>query len=190
MRLDLTVPSLIARLTEREQRVLLLCLVTCDEETGEVPGGKAELVRTLGILEPENVRLALVSLENRALLRRGGQPVGTRIFVALSRFATGPLCEGCKTPLPQSTRGGAKWCAGCRQTLGREDRKWQAKAIRLWAEGKSPPEIHLALTRPLWRAPADDNQSSAIVPFLLAEGLLDDTWREALQRALEGGAER
>lgn len=59
------------------------------------------------------------------------------------------------------------------------------RAIALAVEGKSPPEIALAVRWPLWAPPEDaEGQASAIVPLLLAEGLLDERWREALREAV------
>lgn len=177
--------------TKRERLVLFAALHLADEATGEVRGehegesGMHRLMRAIGHSDQNRIRETLRMLEDRRLTMRRNR----RLFVVLSAFSGGCLCEGCQGPIPPTIRGAQRWCVVCRQTLGRGDRTWQQRAIVLWVAGKTPPEIHAALCRPLWRAVDGDNQSSAIVPYLLAQGLLDDTWRQALKRALEGGGE-
>lgn len=186
-------------MTRRERLALFAALLLCDEHAShprEVQGGMRELRRLTSSMEPEHFRKTVQMLERRGYLRRYRSKVGTRfrtrIFVAYTVFLHGDSarrCENCLEALPLTLRSAARWCDGCRQTVGRSDRAWQIKAIDLCVEGKSPTEIRTALKRPLWRAPDSDNQSSAIVPFLLSEGLLGEQWREALRRALEGGGE-
>jgi len=177
--------------TRRERLVLFGALLIADEATGEVCGelkgesGKQRLMRLLDHSEGARMKETLRALENRGLIRR----IRTRLFVVLGAFVGPRVCEGCRDPMYNTGRAAARWCAGCRQVIGRSDRAWQLKAISLLVAGKTPPEIHAALKRPLWRAPDGDTQSSAIVPYLLAQGLLDATWRVALKRALEGGGE-
>lgn len=175
--------------TRRERLVLFAACVACDPETGEVSGGKHTIGKLTDIADRKHLRETLRLLENRGLIRR----IRTRLFVVLGRLSPPPpsgRCEGCQEPLPASVRGAQRWCESCRQVLGRKDRAWQPKAITLLVEGKSPPEIALAVRRPLWRSSVeDDNQATAVVPFLLREGLLGEEWREWLRRATEGGAD-
>lgn len=73
----------------------------------------------------------------------------------------------------------------------RVDRAWQMEATRLAVRhiaerGKvDPPSIAVAVNRPLWKQSRDDdNQSGAVVPFLLAQGFIGDDWRAALKEVL------
>jgi hypothetical protein len=171
----------------RARLVLFAALAVVDDLTREVAGGFAELQRLTGIDTRQKLSRNLQWLELAGFVRRGGQPVGTRIFVrdvALLARA-GRTCRGCTRVLPQSTRNSGRWCDGCRQTLGRVDRAWMPRAIALAVEGKTPPEIAAIVHWPLWRPPDEHaGQASAVVPLLLAEGLVGEEWREALEHAV------
>lgn len=164
-----------------------------DRQTGEVRGGVWGLVEVLDQLYT-SIDGAVAECESHHLLRRlGSRSEGKRLFVSFQLFSppsrnNARTCEGCLKELPESTRNSARWCDDCRQTLGRVDRAWQSKAIALVVAGKEPSEISQALRQPLWVRDVEDNQTSAVVPFLLAEGLIGDEWRDALEEVV--GAEK
>lgn len=170
-------------LSRRARAVLLAAQWVADPESGEVTGGQQAIADVLGIEDKtrRSIGRALAELEENRLVRRGGNPVGARIFVRTPAFSPGG-CSNCYTPIKAG-----RWCAKCRQSF-RADRAWQLKAIQLHVDGKTPAEIAVACDRPLWRTHEDDQRRGgvAIVPFLLEQGLLGPKWRKALSAALAG----
>lgn len=167
-------------------------LAIADPDTGEVDGGMAALHDALGHDDEGSTRRAVAAAESWGFLRRvhvrGSAP---HLYVVRARMRNGGHCALCLEP----SKAG-RFCAKCKQVAGRDDRKWQLKAIVLAVEGKSPPEISVAVNRPLWTTREEDgDQGSAVVPFLLAEApwLLKpdaETWRRALLEATNTGERR
>lgn len=180
--------SLPINLSRRARMMLLAMLHLADEDTGEVVGGYKSLASLLGISDTDSGAMsrAFQELESYNLIRRvfalREKRRVMRVFVMLPDFRQG-ACENCYEP----TKAG-RWCPRCKQGVGRADRAWQTKAIMLAVNGKTPPEIAVALDRPLWRTSDDDQRKSgsAVVPFLIEQGLIDERWNHALRRALRG----
>lgn len=201
--------------TRRERSCLLAAFVSAPDdgdgvaEVAQTPivGGPASAMRTIADVldarDRRSLKRTLVMLERREYVRRGGQPCGTRIWLILPRFCeryggllTHP-CQNCGRPcdVPGWTPGRNRFCRKCVQVLGRPDRAWQPMAVRMLVEGKSPPEIAVAVGVPLWKSEmvGDDGraQGGAVVPFLARYHgeILAREWHEALARVREGGSD-
>lgn len=98
------------------------------------------------------------------------------------------VCDACS----RKTKGTGRWCADCKQTVGRADRSWQVAALELLKLGYEPTRIASILDRPLFAASANDGRNAnggAVVPFLISKGMLGEEWRERLRNALNGEPE-
>lgn len=175
------------QLSGRGLTALFAAAAVVEPTSGEVPGGIWQIVEVLGVSYVAALE-AIQDCEQFGLMKRVGLSTRTkRLFLPLlilSEESNRP-CEGCGIGLQESTRGSAKWCAKCRQTIGRADRNWQLRAIAHAVDGKTPPEIAAILGQPLW-GKSDEEPGAfrlGVVPYLLAEGLLGESteqWRAAL----------
>jgi hypothetical protein len=181
--MQLALPS---DLTRRESLALFAAWIICDQDTGLIPGGNKEIARVCGVADSDHMRETLMYLKKRGYIVR----VRTRLFCVLPRFMPGGAVSRCSNCVQLIDQPRAQHCMRCRQAF-RGDRVWQLEAVRLAVhhlatKGRvDPPSIAVAVGRPLWKqSDDDDNQSGAVVPFLLGQGFLDAGWRDALKEVL------
>lgn len=174
--------------------LLFAAFTVCDdtgrvEPEGEPPSSIATLMR-LTRHDDSTIRRNLRALEQHGLASRTAPAPGRGVVVRihLERLKVRDGCQVCGSP----ARGTGRWCARCKQVLGRDDRAWQIRALELHGEGMSPPRIAAVLNRPLFVASADDGRDpngGAVVPYLLGQGLLAASWAERLREAQRGPVE-
>lgn len=183
--------------------ILAYCwLVSDDEGNVELWGSPPSALTTLMECTGHQRRAVYEGLrelhdKGHALVRYRGrdgvvfdEPGGSRVLVVkvLAEPPASGICEQCS----RKTKGTGRWCADCKQTVGRSDRAWQVAALELHKLGYEPARIAAILDRPLFAASANDGRSAnggAVVPFLISKGMLGEEWRERLRNALNGEPE-
>lgn len=144
------------------------------DETGEVPRGVAGLQVALGLDSSGPVYRAVAFAEEHRLLRRLRDRSG-RLFV-VRRVEGG--CRNCGTP-------GQALCPTCKQGL-RSDLVWRHRAVELAVRNLAthgevkPASVAVAVRQPLFPQLDDEQDGQAVVPYLLAMGLLGPEWLRAL----------
>lgn len=185
----------------RKARLVLFAAFSVVDDTGEVmpegsPPSSITTLRRLTGTDRWSILEALAELEAFDLCARWRvfyigrtQPVNaTRVRIHLEGLRLRDACEACGSP----SRGTGRWCARCKQVLGRDDRAWQIRALEMHDQGVSPRRIAVLLDRPLWKGSADDGRDAnggAVVPYLLSKGALGAEWGERLRLALSGGGD-
>lgn len=169
----------------RRSRLVLFAAFTVIGDDGWIvgEGNPPSAMRTLTRLcdaAPSNVRRSLRLLESAELatcvMRRFGRSFHLAVRIHLGELRVEGSCAECGSP----SRGTGRWCAYCKQVVGRDDRAWQTKALELWGMGLSPPRIAARLRLPMFERRSDDGREAggaAIVPFLVAHPDLAD-WPE------------
>jgi hypothetical protein len=179
------VPVEIPRDTPASARRAYATALLLADETGEVPGGMGTLRRAMGIDSTHGVRVSVAKAEAFGLLRRVGVGGGRRprLFVA-ARFApTG--CENCGGEVTHTNRH----CPRCKQHL-RADRSWRLVAVELAVRNLQlhgevkPASIAVATGVRLFPSRDVEGVCSAVVPWLLSQGLLGEEWQRALAEVL------
>lgn len=129
----------------------------------------------LGLDSPATTRRAVALAEQHGLLRRSPDRSG-RLFVV--RRADGG-CRNCGRATNQ------QWCPTCKQGL-RGDLAWRLQAVELAVRNLAmhneckPASIAVAVRQPLFPQPDEEQDGQAVVPYLLAMGLLGPDWMRAL----------
>lgn len=176
---------------ERKVVLAMLALITTDQVTPlggyVVPGGLGAIRSLLGITQRalgKTIRL----------LEDGGWCVrlrNDRVILRGAKFSITPYCPSCHRP-----NASGKWCASCKQQVGRSDRAWQVHALGLLAAGKTPPEIAIAVNRSLLESPdVDDSgraQGSAVLPYLgsTVPEMLQPEWLATFRRLYTSSGKR
>jgi hypothetical protein len=188
------------QLTERAESLLWRLLSVVEEETNEVPpegippSAMTTVMRVSKHRTRRNTERALADLEAAQLVRRSyvprkGHRGGELLRLHVVRLRRDGQCEiGCGR-IAENT---GRFCARCKQILGRRDRSWQAAAIELHWQGVSPLRIAVILGREPWRGSGGDGRDpngGAVVPYLMGQGLLDPReWAERLREATRGSS--
>lgn len=106
---------------------------------------------------------------------RHGQPLRVRIHIERLRLTN--ACGQCGKPADYRDR----WCGRCFQLFGRDDRAWMFRARDYFGRGKTPSEIAVLVSRPMYEARNDDGRDgsggNAVVPWLINDPELAD-WPE------------
>lgn len=157
--------------------------------TGTPPSALTTLCAQTGNRR-SNVSEALRQLQAEGLctVRRTGKPPCLRVKFDVAKIIFGDACIVCGS----GAKGTGRWCARCKQVLGRDDRSWMIRVLELHGEGYSPPRIAAVLDRPLFVASAVDGRDphgGAVVPYLLGKGLLGPSWASRLREATRGPVE-
>lgn len=158
-------------------------------ELGEPPSALTTL-RRLCLISRANVRRSLEVLETSGLATRRYENHSLRVRIHVERLNTIGGCASCGNPVGAAGR----WCANCKQRFGRDDRSWQIRALEWWGKGKSPPEIAVLVSIPLFAARNDDGREAggaAVVPFLVAHPDLSgwperEAWASRLREMNKG----
>lgn len=149
-------------------------------EAGEVVGGINALRIAMGLDARSNAARAVAIAEHHGLLRRddigrGGRHRVRRLFV-VRRVEGG--CRNCGTP-------GQALCPTCKQGL-RSDLVWRHRAVELAVRNLAthgevrPASVAVAVRQPLFPQQDEEQDGQAVVPYLLAMGLLGPEWQRAL----------
>lgn len=150
------------------------------DAAGEVPRGMVGLQEALGLDDRRSVQRAVSLAERHGLLRREDRNVGgrhriRRLFV-VRRIEGG--CRNCGKP-------GQVLCPTCKQGL-RSDLVWRLEAVELAVRNLAthgevkPASVAVAVRQPLFPQLDDEQDGQAVVPYLLAMGLLGPEWLRAL----------
>lgn len=185
--------TLPCNLTARARTTLFAALTVCGDD-GEIPpeGAPPSVVTTLrrlrGINKREHIIGGLRDLEAEGLATVWRQWRSLHAKIHLGKLRPRDGCQYCGS----LARGTGKWCARCKQILGRDDRAWQIRALELHDTGSSPRVIAVILDKPMWVGAIEDGlgRSQAVVPYLLSKGVLGPEWAERLRNATRGASMR
>lgn len=180
------------QLTRKARSMLDTCML-CMDQDGEViatgsPPSVMHTLRQRTDYTRQSVRKSLRELHELGLILVRYKDKCLRVKVIVAKPVLEGICESCGKP----ANGTGRWCAHCKQTEGRSDRRWQVAALELHDCGHTPARIAVLLQRPLMVASHDDGRNpngGAVVPFLLSKGKLGAEWATRLREAMNGAIE-